>query len=85
MNGSDPKSSDLHDLAREVAKSAANSITGYGQTQPSNRQVVMASSQANTGQSRSSRSDREYWSATWLSAAAIVVALAIVAAAGWIF
>lgn len=84
MSGDDSRSpSELQDLASEVADAAAAPTAGYHLERRVVEPTAPRAPHADPDHSR--RSARAFWNVTWISAAAIIIALAMIAATGWLF
>ena len=83
MSGDDSRApSELHELADEVASAAAKTIAKYRTDRGAD---VIGPTAHDPGRDQLQHSVRAFWNVTWISAAALIIALAAVAAAGWIF
>jgi len=84
MTGDDSRqvSSELHELADETASAAAHPIAAFGRTDDG---IWLRHRLHDLTDLQRPHSGHDFWGLTFILAAGIIVALAIVAAAGWIF
>jgi len=84
MTGDDSRqmASELQELADETASAAASPIAAFARTDDG---VSLGHQLQDLTNLQRPHSSHDFWGLTFILAAGIIVALAIVAAAGWIF